>query len=342
MTIPPADRTVPKPIDRLATAVLAVNEAWQFTYLNAGAEQLMDRRQNGLLGRDSRDELPALRNTPLATNLHTAMAGRMPVSLEWFCQARRVWLRIRAYPRAGGLIIYAADITRQKRLERSVRQHRRQLEAMASELALAEERERRRIAEHLHDRVGQTLLLAKMKIRRLRAQPGVPEDGMRELEALVDQLVRETRTLTSELSPPILYEAGLPAALRWLADKAGREYGFGIDVQTDERPVSLDDSTAVCLFQVVRELLMNIAKHAEAHQVHLSLRQSGQRVLIEVSDDGVGFDPDRKSAASGGMGLFVTRQRLEHLGGTFRIDSAAGRGTHAVLTARLSSRRSES
>jgi signal transduction histidine kinase len=317
-------------------AVMALGPAWQFTYLNSTAGELLGRDADELLGRCAREEFAYLGGTPLDMKLEQVMNVRLAAAFDLFCRPRRVWLRVRAFPLSEGLMIYIRDITPQKRLERALRQHRRRLEAMASELGLAEERERRRIAEHLHDRIGQMLLLAKLKVRGLRkrdeAAPLV--NDLDELTALMDELIGESRSLSVELSPSILYEAGLEAAVRWLADKAQREYGFRVEVQVDDQPKPLAEADAVCLFQVVRELLANIAKHARAGVVRLAMRRSGGRLLIELHDDGVGFDPGRQRSGNG-MGLFLTRQRLEHLGGTFRIVSAAGRGTQASLAIRL-------
>jgi PAS domain S-box-containing protein len=222
---------------------------------------------------------------------------------------------------------------------RTLREHQEQLRAMASDLTLTEQRERRRLASELHDYLAQLLVASKMKMRLLthltRSQRG--ESIIADITDLLEQSIKYTRTLIAELSPTILYEAGLVAAVRWLAEQMHR-HGLRVEVHEDENPIEMPDDQAVLVFQTIRELLINVAKHAMVHEaaVFLEQREAGQ-LNVTVADRGVGFDSSTKEGptAAGKYGLFSIRERLEALGGTFSIDSSAGKGTRAMFTVPL-------
>jgi PAS domain S-box-containing protein len=240
-----------------------------------------------------------------------------------------------------------AEIVERHRAEEQLRsahaaleQYATQLRNMAAELAHAEQRERRRLAQILHDHLQQLLVAARMKAGRLRSRvPDGPErQTLDEVDAILNDCITESRSLTVELSPPVLYEAGLTAALRWLAEWMGKTHGLGVDVQSDGQAEPNEESVRVVLFQTVRELLFNVTKHAETPQAWITVSKfSKQQLRIEVRDAGVGFDraAEKAGTKSDGFGLFSIRERLRVLGGELAIDSAPGEGTRAVILAPL-------
>ncbi len=154
-----------------------------------------------------------------------------------------------------------ADAARKS--EGEVLLHRERLEQMASQLMMAEERERRRIATVLHDAVVQSLALSKMKVDGLRRTTGNGfHERLTEVYNLIDESITRTRTLTADLSPPVLYELGLPAAIQWLGDRLRAEHGISFELEAPKEWEAVDDETRVVLFQAVRELLINVAKHS--------------------------------------------------------------------------------
>lgn len=215
--------------------------------------------------------------------------------------------------------------------------YQEQLQSLASELALSEERERRRIATNLHDRIGQTLAFAKLKLSSL--QRCLPErTAIPDLQRLIEQAIADTRSLTFEISPPVLYELGLVAALEWLTRKIQQDHHLRTEFHDDGHPKPIDDKFRVVLFQAVNELCVNIVKHAQARQIQLFVRRDGDAIRIVVEDDGVGFDLSRiqpRRQAPGGFGLFNIRERLNYLGGQVKIRSQSGQGTRVTLIAPL-------
>jgi signal transduction histidine kinase len=216
--------------------------------------------------------------------------------------------------------------------------YQEQLRALAAQLSLTEERERRTIAADLHDHIGQTLATAKIKLGTL-AGAKTPESwrrGSEELKGLIEDAIRYTRSLTFELSSPILYELGLAPALQSLAERTQEKHGLAVEVDGDGGVLPMDEEIKVVLFKAVRELLMNVVKHARAQRVRIALRRAGAGVEIMVEDDGVGFAAlAAASAESGGFGLFSIREGLRHCGGEFAIRSLGERGTRATLKAPL-------
>jgi PAS domain S-box-containing protein len=209
------------------------------------------------------------------------------------------------------------------------------LRALATELNLAEQRERKRVAAELHDYLAQLLVLAKMKLgqgKRLVNKIPACADFIRESEDALSEALTYTRTLVADLSPPVLHDFGLPTALCWLGQQMERhQLKVAVRVGPDVH-AKLPTDQALLVFQSVRELLMNIAKHSGSGEACLSLNQSENYLRIEVRDEGKGFTVTPQTGPSTKFGLFSIRERMRALGGTFDIESAPGKGTTATLT----------
>jgi PAS domain S-box-containing protein len=246
-----------------------------------------------------------------------------------------------------GLIGISRDITRRKQaedalrkahdeLESRVRERTVQLTSLTAELSRAEELERRRIATELHDQVAQTLALSKIKLNSLLSSSRIGEDGP-VLAEIIDHLttsIDEIRSLTFQLSPPILHEFGLEAALEWLSEEFREKYGIRIRFRDDGKPKPLDEDIRGALYQMSRELLVNIVKHARAENVLVESIAASGHVRVVISDDGVGFDFAnilRYGNSDNSFGLLNVHHRMNHLGGRLLIGSNGGRGTTATL-----------
>lgn len=228
--------------------------------------------------------------------------------------------------------------TRRRQAEEQLFAYQAQLQALASDLVLTEERERRDLAVELHDRIGQALAVSKIKLGGLQVSAFSPElaGPLQEVRALVDQTIQDTRSLTFDLSPPILYELGLEAAVEWLAEQMQEQHGLQIDVEDDGQLKPLDDDARVLLFRAVRELLVNVVKHARAPHTEVAIRRDGDNIRIRIEDDGIGFDPlTNDTHMRAGYGLFSIEERLHLLGGSFHLESAIDHGTRVVLAAPL-------
>ena len=218
-------------------------------------------------------------------------------------------------------------------------EHEQRLDkALSHKLSMLEEKQRREIASNLHDHLGQALAMMKMKLKTLRGNAifcGL-DNTFDELISLTDQSISYTRTLTAELVPPALYELGLIPSLEWLAESSSKKYKFKVNFISVADVPKLSDDYNIVIFRSVKELIVNVAKHASASKVDISLEKvSESRFLINVTDDGVGFDPKKqlKSIKEDPtcFGILSVRQRLAFNGGRLLIESTPGKGTHATI-----------
>ena len=231
-------------------------------------------------------------------------------------------------------------ITKRKQAEEALHTYHQKLRSLASKLSLAEERQRRRVAIDVHDHIAQNLALAKMKLGVLRASiaSGGALETMDDILKLVDETIQDTRTLISELGSPILYELGFVPAVEWLTQQTQKQHGIVLAFEDDGQPKPLSEDVRVLLFQAVRELLVNIAKHAQTRTAKVSITRDADQVRVDVEDDGVGFDSAEIGSSvdtTGRFGLFSIRVRLEPLGGHMEVESKPGHGTRVTLVAPL-------
>jgi signal transduction histidine kinase len=264
-----------------------------------------------------------------------------------------VWAFISVTPlmdselRFHGCFAMCVDITDRKRseealraaheeLEFRVRDRTSQLAELTEELSRAEERERRRIATELHDQVGQMLALSKIHLDSLSLS--LPSDRFVELlgdvREHISQSIREIRSLTFQLSPPLLYEVGLGAALESLCDEFEDKYAIRVSFKDDGKPEQLHDEKRIALYQMTRELMINVVKHARAARLLVEMRAVSGTLEIAVQDDGVGFDGSQAmyyTNENRSFGLFSIQHRINHLGGKVVIQSNIGHGSRITL-----------
>lgn len=234
-----------------------------------------------------------------------------------------------------------------KERTQELEQSRERLRALATELNLAEQRERRRLATELHDHLQQMLVLGKLKLgqgKRLANMEPTAVKLIKETDDVLSDALTYTRTMVAELSPPVLREFGLSAGLKWLGEyMKKREHRVAV-VVPDSGDLKLPDDQVILLFQSVRELLINSSKHAETSEAKVTMEQRDGNLFITVSDEGKGFDLAAPPAEmpSGGLsskyGLYSIQERMLALGGSFDIRSAPGQGTTAMLSLPLSGR----
>jgi PAS domain S-box-containing protein len=248
-----------------------------------------------------------------------------------------------------GAIVVNQDITERRQAEQQLLEYQGRLKELAAELTLAEERERRRIAVGVHDRIGQRLAMTKLTLQSLPTST-LETNTARAIEEVckdVDKVLEDAHSLTFELSNPILYEVGFePAVESWLFQQVRDRQGIECTFEADESAARLDKETRVVLFDVVREILTNVVKHAKAKHVNVRIRRIKGTMQTIVQDDGIGFQPPQAGSRSstpvsesGGFGLFNIREKLDYLGGSLTIESAPGQGTCVVAVVPLKSPR---
>jgi len=228
------------------------------------------------------------------------------------------------------------DVSNQKMAEKQILEYQEQLRLLASELSLAEARERRQLSIDLHDGIGQTLAMCQITAQQLQqsANSQAVKKSTNHLIQLIDMAISDTRSLTFNISPPSLYELSLEAAVDELAEQIQNEYGIKTVLEDDERPKFVNLDSRITLYRAIRELMFNVVKHSRARHMKISIAEKDGCICIGVSDDGIGFDPARiesQSARSKSFGLFSVRERLMFLGGHVEIQSSPGDGAKVLL-----------
>ncbi|HYA14854.1 MAG TPA: PAS domain-containing sensor histidine kinase, partial [Syntrophales bacterium] len=251
---------------------------------------------------------------------------------------RNVLVNIAEIPSTEKTVMSLLDISKLKNAEEKILASNEMLRSLTSELVMTEERERRRIAVDLHDNIGQTLALTKIKLESLISHTS--RNGLKkpllEIGDMINQSIQQARSLMTDLSPSVLYELGFTEAIYWLCEQIQAKHCLQIDLTSDPKIRGIDEEIQLLLFRATRELLMNVIKHARAKEAHVTLKKSGNNIQITIKDDGIGFDVSGTSIIAkltGGFGLFSIQERLRYLGGLFEIETEKGLGTCITLLA---------
>jgi signal transduction histidine kinase len=241
-----------------------------------------------------------------------------------------------ANDRFGAFKWFSENSTRPGGAIASVAKYEEALKTLARELSRVKEKERQKIAEQLHDEFGQDLLVAKMRLAELMIRlPSQYRGSVEGVAEIITGLIRHTRAVIHELYPQQLCETGLTAALQSLAEEIQTKHGLICTAKIELTSRRLKDEVQEVLFRAVRELLLNVVKHARASRAKIALTCSPDFVVIEVCDDGQGFDRHKSALSNlsiGRFGLFSVRARLAQLRGNLRIFSRVGKGTRAIIT----------
>jgi len=242
-----------------------------------------------------------------------------------FAICATMWFALRRY-RDAVLALHS-----QRASERKNEEYVMRLEQLSAQLLTTEQAERTRIAELLHDEVGQTLFACHLQLERARrrvADPAV-HAMLAEAQGLSDEAMAHTRDLSAELCPPILHDLGLMEALAWLLSRAEVRFGIVAQLAPGDIWKSVPTQMYDAVFQSIRELIANAVKHGHAHRVDVSVSpHAAGGIAIEVRDDGRGFAPDLVDA---GLGLLSIERRMAYLGAKLRIESGHESGTRAYL-----------
>ncbi len=237
------------------------------------------------------------------------------------------------------------DVTERNEAERKIQDYQLRLRDLSHALALTEERERRRLATELHDSIVQNLAISKITLSVMKKQmEGSPAmESLLKVYQLIDESIQTSRSLVFELSPPILYEFGLISGLEWLAEQLEKKYRVKTRIEKNVEILNISQDISIALFQIVRELLMNVAKHSGTMKAKLSIRVDRPDLLeITVEDEGKGFklqEIDKSSDNLAGFGLFSIRERLGIIDGAMEISTDPGKGTVVKLNIPLEERK---
>jgi len=310
--------------------------------VNPAYEQVMDIRKEEILGRPFREIWSEREREWQDIILQVATTG-IYARYEGPSYDTGKYLHAIAFsPTRSVVAVIFLDMTDWKRAEEALQEkevllteYRQELRTLAARLSLAEERTRREIAVKLHDRVGYSLVSLLTRLRAL-SEKHDPDDIAPAIEE-VEGLLSDTRSLTLEISSPLLYEVGLEPALASLAERMLAPHGIAVDFRECGPQSHISMEIRILMYQMAQELLLNVIKHAGAKNVILRVQRGNKRVRLLVEDDGAGFSSKTPKhwGKWGGMGLFSIREKLHSVGGEIRVFSEKGKGSTVALVAPL-------
>lgn len=324
-------------MSRVTDGFMALGVDQRLTYVNRQAAALIDPSASpaSLVGQLIWDLMPGAVGTRYADAFFTAMDEGSPMVVEdWFAPWQR-WIECRVYPSSEGASVYFTDISKRRTMDIELEQYRNELSALAARLMSQEQATTRRIAQSLHDRLGQQLSSARLYLDVLQAsvaedRPSSSADMVSKTLQMVTEAIGEVRHVLLELRPPLLEEQGLAAALdNELRRSPAASLGIriGLDTRAELWGVRWPDTVEYAAFMIVREAIANALSHADAGTVVVSLDGDVGFMCIRVEDDGVGIPAGRQNGVPGHLGIVGMRERAQAIGGRLTIGPGAGGGT---------------
>ena len=322
-------------------------------FVNEVCARLFGKKISDMVGRKWHPEAHPDDISYIEAQLHTLAPGHPVVVIEYRVVAvsgEVRWMQFvnRGFFLADGSLMeiqsVGRDVTERKKLEatlceasqsleKRVSERTAQLRRLAVQATLFEERERQAVARDLHDDIGQILHVSKIKLDELSKTVSCSVlPGINELNSLNADASRRVRSLTSQLSSPILRDLGFAPALRWLCEEMERNYGLDIEAHIEDPPVTLSSAQSAILFRAARELLINVAKHADADLTTVDLSSRGGVLELAVEDDGIGIvGPTQAHINNSGFGLASIRERILFLGGSMELRAVEKGGVRVLL-----------
>jgi len=244
---------------------------------------------------------------------------------------------------SSGVVSVIRDVTNRKKTEERLHEYQESLKQLTTELSIVEEKQRKEFAANIHDHLSQLLVISQMKINDLKRQ--IQKEGQeKELEAIskhIAEALENSRKITYDLSPPVLYELGLVETMYWFTDKLNEEQNIRAKFTTNVKTLELPESKLIIVFRVIQELVNNVLKHAQANNLEIGFKAKKNSFEIKVADNGKGFringSLDTKFKKSG-FGLFAVKERVNNLGGWFSVQSEPGIGTFIKITLPLNNK----
>lgn len=318
----------------------------EFIDVNPAYERVMGINRDDVVGKRFREIWPQAEDYWLDIIIRTIKSGRSNRA-EGFSHDTGKYLEAMAFPTfPNEVAVIFLDRTRWKmsddklrKNEQALLEYRKELRELATKLSLAEAETRRKIANQIHDTIGYSLVEMMKELRHVQKINQDPSTGghLSRLIDMTEQIITESRTLTFETASPLLYEVGLNAAIEEVAESILTPHGISFDFQETNRQYDADTHICVLLFQMTRELLVNVVKHSEADFVNLRVHRNPRKIRVIVEDNGKGFPSafNSKWGQLKGFGLFSIRERLLPVGGNINIYSEPDKGATICLEAPL-------
>lgn len=314
-------------IESMSDGLLLIDRDWRIKYINRRGGELISRKPGELAGKSLRHAFPQGTGESFARANRKTMSERVPTEVEdRYDPLDRIFVN-RVYPTVQGIAMFFHDVTERRRRQEKLQRSEQRLRELGVRMREAREEEAKRIAREIHDDLGQALTALKMDIARVRTRASDPKlvaDQLRDMDAVVDAALATTRRIAGDLRPTILDDLGLGPAIAWHAERVAARSGFECVVDVPPEDVAIDAAGATVLYRVLQEALTNVTRHAHARHVTVTLKEKPDGVVLEVRDDGQGYDPHAPTRSYGLMGM---RERVAEVGGSLELESARRQGS---------------
>ncbi len=319
-------------LNSVSDTFILFDRQWRCLYRNEAAVLATGRPRKEILGRTLWELFPEVGDTERDGQFHRAMDERVHLEFDFLDSRVNRWWEIRVYPAPEGLAVFATEITERKRAHE-------QLRRLSGELLRSQDEERRKIARDLHDSMGQDFVALATMLGQLRASiPSAKREPRRllsECKALADKCIRDVRTLSHVLHPPMLDQAGLGDAIRDYVNGFTKRSGIHVELELSARVGRMSREVELALFRVVQESLTNIHRHSGSPRAKIRIHRNS-KLTVEISDLGQGVS---RSASKGkkesrfdiGVGIPSMQERVNLIGGHLDIDTTS-HGTTVRVT----------
>ncbi|MDP3149930.1 MAG: PAS domain S-box protein [Ignavibacteria bacterium] len=326
-------------LENMNDAFVSLDRNWCYSYMNEKAGKIFNRNPKDMIGKHIWTEFPEGIGQPFQRNYEKAMNENIFIRIEEYYPPYDKWFENRINPTEDGIAIFFSDITERKKAEDEIKRSREELHRLTVHLQDIREEERKSLAREMHDEIGQILTSIKMNLSFLRRQveAGEKKIKIKELDkeiqsmsGMVDHAVVRVRKIITELRPELLDKLGLIPALEWFIEEFAKETKIKCEYKFTVQNLGIDQHKKLAVFRIVQETLTNVARHANATKVKVSIKKTNHEIIVEIKDNGVGIS-DEKRKGENSFGLLGMRERATITGGTLEISGVEGKGTTVKL-----------
>ena len=310
-------------------------------YISPSIKNLLGYKKSDFLGKKifsivHKDDVLSLKNLLKEKIFRGTIIDAFPFRIR-HKNGHFIWLEFLVSPvykenKINYYVSSSRDITHWMLAKQDIQEYQTSLQKLTTEISLVEEKQKKEIASNIHDHLSQSLIISKMKINELKKNPQikVTAEDLQFIEAHISEALENSRKITYELSPPVLYQLGIIAALNWLLDDFETTHKIKCKLNSNVTNIILDDAKSILLFRSIQEVITNTIKHAKASLITLDIDKNNLGLNILIIDNGVGFNTgalNNQNHSGSGFGLFTVKERIRNIQGTFKIVSEINKGT---------------
>lgn len=324
--------------ERVTDGLIAFDREGIITYINKPAADMNRCRLDDMMGASLCESFPLTGESVFRKNFFRAIQTQQQVAFEMFATGCDCWFECFMYPGIDGLSLIFRDVTTRQQARQSIDESNEAMRSLVSHLQVLREEDRYIMAREIHDELGQQLTGIKLALRWLAKKTATEEPELllqkiNDAIKMLDETIHAVRRIASDLRPSILDNLGLVPAIEWQSQDFEKRSGIPTNFYTEIDEVLLDKQISTGIFRICQEALTNIARHAEASYVHIMLLPLRDGIVLQVMDDGNGFDKTKVSESHTTLGLLGMKERAINMGGLLDITTAIGSGS--ILSLRI-------